>query len=131
MSKNLTKEEKLDKLDRLFEMQAGLDGYITKERGLNYSKAEWIQKRCLAMLAEAAELMDEVGYKWWKNPREQNDTAIKEELVDILHFFLGMCIDAGMTAQEMFDIYMDKNKENFARQNGTSQKKGYELDSVK
>lgn len=48
-------------------------------------------------------------------------------MVDILHFLVGMCINAGMTADEMFEIYYNKNKENFDRQNGLSQKKGYEL----
>ena len=27
-----------------------------------------------------------------------DDAKLKEEIVDVLHFFLGMCIDSGMTA---------------------------------
>ena len=30
-----------------------------------------------------------------------------------------------MTPQEMYDIYMEKNRENFNRQLGLSQKEGY------
>lgn len=66
-------------------------------------------------------------FQWWKNKKEIDVKAVKEEMVDILHFLVGMCINVGMTADEMFEIYYNKNKENFDRQNGLSQKKGYEL----
>ncbi len=117
----------MDKLEKIFEMQTALDGYIVEQRNLNYEPDEWIQKRCLAMISELSEVLDEVNFKWWKNKKELDFPAIKEELVDLLHFLVGMCINAGMSAQEMFDIYYDKNKENFDRQNGLSKKKGYEL----
>ena len=77
------------------------------------------------MLSEMAELLDEVNFKWWKNPKPVDDHAVKEELVDILHFFVSMCLRAGMTPQEMYDIYMEKNRENFNRQLGLSKKEGY------
>lgn len=118
----------MDKLDTIFQMQATLDGYIAEKRNLNFSADEWVQKKCLAMISEISELLCEVNFKWWKNPKELDYKAIKEELVDILHFLVGACINAGMTADEMFAIYYDKNKENFDRQNGLSAKKGYELD---
>ena len=89
------------------------------------SDTEWIQKQTLAMLSEMAELLNEVNFKWWKNPKPVDDHAVKEELVDILHFFVSMCLRAGMTPQEMYDIYMEKNRENFNRQLGLSQKEGY------
>ena len=63
----------------------------------------------------------------WKNSAPIDSDALKEELVDVLHFYIGMCIDAGMTADEMYDIYLRKNKENYDRQNGLSAKKGYSL----
>ncbi|MDR0426407.1 MAG: dUTPase [Clostridiales bacterium] len=116
-----------DKLDRIFEMQAVLDGYIREKRQLDFRTDEWIQKRSLAMLSEISELLAEVNFKWWKNPKDIDVPAVKEELVDILHFLVGMCLDVGMTAEEMFSIYYDKNKENFDRQDGKSLKKGYEL----
>lgn len=117
----------MDKLDTIFEMQKGLDGYITEQRNLQYTKEEWIMKRSLALISELAETLDEVNFKWWKNPRPIDERALKEELVDILHFYIGMCIDAGMTAQELYDIYLAKNQENYDRQQGKSAKKGYEV----
>ena len=118
----------MDKLDHIFELQKGFQDKLKRERGLEGIPMEtWLQKQTLAMISELAELLEEVNFKWWKNPKELDYKAIKEEMVDILHFLVGMSVNVGMTAQEMFDIYYAKNKENFDRQNGLSQKKGYEL----
>lgn len=116
-----------DKLDVLFRMQAGLDSYIREKRNLDYTKGEWVCKKALALMVELGEVVDEAKYKWWKNATEIDDAKLKEEIVDVLHFFLGMCIDSGMTSDELFDIYIKKNQENYDRQNGLSAKKGYEV----
>ena len=79
-------------------------------------------------ISELAEVLDEVNFKWWKNERPINEDAVKEELVDILHFFVSMCLSYGMTAEELHSIYLKKNKENFDRQYGKSLKQGYSLD---
>lgn len=118
-----------DKLDILFEMQDSLDKEIEQTRNLgDISKEMWIQKETLAMLSELAELIDEVNFKWWKNPKEIDETKIKGELIDILHFFMSMCLKMGMTAEEVYNIYVEKNKENFDRQHGKSKKPGYDIE---
>ncbi len=115
-----------DKLDVIFEMQNKFDADLIQRRGLSgISQAEWIQKETLAMLSELSELIDEVNFKWWKNPKPVNEQAVKEELVDILHFFVSMCLKMNMSAGELYDMYILKNKENFDRQNGLSAKEGY------
>lgn len=116
-----------DKLDVIFKLQDQLNTFIRDRRGLDFAPGEWIQKQTLAMLSELAELLDEVNFKWWKNPKEIDSNALKEELVDILHFFISMCLSAGMTSRELFDIYINKNEENYKRQFGTSIKEGYML----
>lgn len=116
----------MDKLDAIFQMQKSLDDDITKRRGLEgISFEEWMQKDVLAVMAELGELLNEVNFKWWKNKKEIDPAAVKEELVDVLHFFISMCIRAGFTADELYEVYVSKNKENFDRQNGLSKKKGY------
>ena len=124
MDKNF---EQMEKLEKIFYIQNLFDSDLTKNRNLQFSKEEWIQKEVLAMLSELAELLDEVNFKWWKNPKPLNDDNIKDELVDILHFFTAACIKSGMDAEELFNRYMKKNKENFDRQYGKSAKKGYEI----
>lgn len=118
----------MDKLDVIFQMQKMLDEDIIERRSLTgISREEWIQKDVLAITAELGELLNEVNFKWWKNQKPLDEAAIREEMVDVLHFFISMCIKAGMDADELFQGYVSKNKENFDRQHGHSQKKGYEV----
>ena len=118
----------MDNLEKIFEMQKMLNADIRERRDLNdISKEEWIQKQTLAMISELSELLDEVNFKWWKNKKEVNEQLVKEELVDILHFFVSMCLVYDMDGEELFNMYMDKNKENFDRQLGLSEKKGYDI----
>lgn len=117
----------MDKLDMIFQLQQSLDDDIAKRRNLDFSREVWLQKEVLAMISELSELLDEVNFKWWKNPKAADEAALKGELVDILHFFVSMCLKSGMTAEELFSLYKEKNKENFDRQYGRSQKQGYEI----
>ena len=117
----------MDKLERIFEMQEFFQKDLIARRKLDGIPTDkWIQMQTLAMLSELAELIDEVNFKWWKNPKPVDGDRVKEELVDILHFFVSMCLTSGMSAQELFGRYIEKNQENFDRQNGRSQKTGYE-----
>jgi dimeric dUTPase (all-alpha-NTP-PPase superfamily) len=117
-----------DKLDVIFNMQKQFDDELIEKRHLHDISPEiWIQKEVLAMVSELAELLEEVNFKWWKNPKPVNSNRVKEELVDILHFFTSMCLKVGMTADELYEMYLLKNKENFDRQRGMSPKKGYSL----
>lgn len=115
----------MDKLEKIFELQEKFDSDLMKRRNIpEIPWNEWIQKEVLAVISELGELLDEVSFKWWKDD-EVNPEAVKEELVDILHFFISMCIKAGISAEDLYEAYIEKNKENFARQNGTSDKPGY------
>ena len=118
----------MDKLENIFKFQQMFDSELAERRGLQDIPMEvWIQKETLAMLSELAELIDEVNFKWWKNDKPVQVDKVKDELVDLLHFFVSMCLKTGMDANELHQRYLDKNKENFARQHGTSNKKGYEV----
>ncbi len=116
----------MDKLDRIFAMQKELDNDIIALRKLSsISSEEWIQKDVLAIVAELGELLDEVNFKWWKNPKPLNMAALQEEIIDVLHFFISMCIHAGLDANSLFELYTAKNNENVDRQHGRSSKPGY------
>ena len=117
----------MDKLEKIFEMQKLLDDDIAARRNLDFTTEEWMQKEVLPMLSELSEVLDEVNFKWWKNKKPLDTDALRGELVDILHFFVSMCIRSGMDADELFARYIEKNKENFDRQYGRSEKKGYEV----
>ena len=116
----------MDKLDHIFALQGSFQEKLRKERHLEaVPMEEWLQKHTLAMISELSELLDEVNFKWWKNPKEIDTAAVQEELSDIMHFFVSMCIDAGMSAEDLYQVYVGKNKENFRRQDGQSIKPGY------
>lgn len=122
----------MDKLDVIFAMQEKFDQDVIANRGLqSVTPEQWIQKQTLAMLSELAELIAEVNFKWWKNPKPVDINNVREELVDILHFFVGMCNRSGMGSEELFARYIKKNEENFKRQYGTSAKAGYSLADMK
>lgn len=73
---------------------------------------------------EVAEALYEMPfYKAWKNYSGMPDEAKQEawqkvrmELVDSLHFFVNLLLAAGFTADELYKMYMAKNKENHRRQ---------------
>ncbi|MDO4571853.1 MAG: dUTPase [Clostridia bacterium] len=117
----------MDKLDKIFSMQKALDDDIAERRQLSFTREEWIQKGVLAMLSELSEVLDEARFKWWKNAEPVDEAALRDELVDVLHFFVSMCIRSGMSAEELYGRYVEKNRENFDRQYGRSQKPGYEV----
>ena len=119
--------EEMEMLERIFYMQNLFDSDLIKNRNLEFSKEEWIQKEVLAIVSELAELLAEVNFKWWKNPKPVNSDNVKDELVDILHFFVSMCLRAHMSPDELFERYLSKNKENFNRQMGLSKKPGYDV----
>ena len=115
-----------NQLQTMFDLQKQLNLRLIRQRGLeDISDEVWIQRQTLAMLSELAELLDEVNFKWWKNKKPRNPDALRNELVDIFHFFLSMCISAGMDAEELYARYCAKNQENHLRQEGLSEKTGY------
>ncbi len=120
--------ENFDKLERVFEMQKALNDEIGALRGLDgISADEWMQKLTLAMISELSEVLDGTNFKWWKNRKEIDENYLKEEIVDIFHFFVSMCLRVGMDADELFARYLAKNQENFDRQHGKSAKPGYSV----
>ena len=121
----------MDKLEQIFQMQQAFQEELIETRRLEgMTMEEWIQKLTLATMSELSELIDEVNFKWWKNPRPVDSDRVKEELVDVLHFFVSMCLHSGMSAEELHRRYLDKNQENFDRQHGKSVKPGYAVDQI-
>lgn len=106
----------MDKLDKIFKLQKELDDKIIKERNINFTKEEWVKNEVLAIMSELAEILDEVNYKWWKNPKEINEEALKEEVIDVIHFVISLSLKIGLSSNELFQVYLEKNKVNIKRQ---------------
>jgi len=108
-------------------MQDALNAELARRRDYSFDYERWMEKLILATQDELAELLRELNYKWWKNEKPLNHAAIAEELVDILHFFVSMCLRSGISADDLYEGYIRKNRENFDRQDGKSEKEGYSI----
>ena len=82
-------------------------------------RRKWFLNFELALKQESAEAIDSLNWKWWKKDEEDWDN-IKIELVDMLHFWVSMCTVAGLSAEDVVELYFKKNKLNADRQ-----KQGY------
>lgn len=107
-----------DKLSEIFRMQAELNSRIGVHlENLNEEeKTKWTLNYCRAMTQEIAELTDCVPWKWWARYQKFDDQNMRVEIVDLFHFLVSLALTAGMTADDVFDAYVKKNKVNHERQ---------------
>ena len=134
-----TKQPEIDKLARIFEMQADLNDYVFRKNGLTDTDGEpltmasifrdagegrlkvnelpntWLSRYATAMKDELQELEDDLLWKWWSRD-EIGLQNIRVELIDILHFLVSAMICAGLTADKLFDVYSQKHAVNLKRQ---------------
>ena len=108
-----------DKLEIIMKMQDLLNAKVglSQEEAMKMpleERMKWIRKYLQALIVEIAEVFEETGYKWWKS-KDINEEALKEELIDALHFLLSAMLLAGMNAEEVFKVYVKKNEKNFTR----------------
>ena len=85
------------------------------ELGPNTKVNEWLGKYLQAMDDESRELRDELLWKWWSKDHLDMQN-IRVEIVDQLHFWISLALTAGMDAESVFKVYMQKNAVNHARQ---------------
>lgn len=112
------RQEEMFKLESLLSMQKSLDDFIIKERHLDFNTDSRLLGLTVAIDSEIEEVRKGLNWKWWKNKKELDIEYLKEEWIDILHFWLSGCNTLGMDATEILERYIAKNKENFARQTG-------------
>jgi dimeric dUTPase (all-alpha-NTP-PPase superfamily) len=93
-------------LKHLFELQAKLDERIYKEHPPKEGE-DRLAKKILALQVELGELANELPevFKFWSNKKNNYEKAL-EELVDCLHFILGIGLELDFT-----DIDVWKAKE--------------------
>lgn len=116
-----------DKLNEIFALQLMLDNRIISERNIEKSLDEWVVGITLAMESEIDEIRREVNWKWWKNEKSIDKEALQGEIIDMWHFLISLSLICGLSAEDVYRIYLEKNRENHARQDGISTKEGYEM----
>lgn len=107
-----------DKLQRIFEMQEGLNkriGIYTNQLNED-EQIHWILQFSRALQQEQAELIDSVPWKWWSKYQKFDLQNARVEVVDMLHFLVSMAQTLGMDADDVFETYCAKHRVNHARQ---------------
>jgi len=108
----------MDKLEEIFQLQKKLNERI----GVNLDnldetqKTEWLLKYVRAMQQEMAELVDSVPWKWWAKYQEFDEQNAKVEIIDLFHFLISAAQVFGLSADDVYNSYVKKNKVNFERQ---------------
>jgi len=108
----------MDKLENIFELQDVLNRRIgVKMDEMNdEDRAKWILNYVRAMQQELAELTDSVPWKWWAKYQEFDKQNAKVEIVDLFHFLISLAQVMGMSAEDVHEAYLKKNKVNHNRQ---------------
>lgn len=116
----------MDKLEEIFARQQELNRFTFEKNGLvdfdripgdTRLQNEWLRNYALAMTQEVAELVDSTNWKWWRTKVDLFDPQnLKVELVDILHFWVSACQVMGLSADDVFRMYAQKNAINAKRQ---------------
>ncbi len=108
----------VDLLQAMFESQAALNRRIGVDTTAlpEERQPEWILNYCRAMSQEIAELTDSVPWKWWAKYQQYDRQNARVEIVDLFHFLISLAQVVGLSAQDVHDLYMKKNRLNFERQ---------------
>jgi len=78
--------------------------------------AEWMLNFIRATQQELGELTDSIPWKWWAKYQEFDLQNARVEIVDIFHFVISLAQVAGMSAEDVYTIYRQKNLVNHNRQ---------------
>jgi dimeric dUTPase (all-alpha-NTP-PPase superfamily) len=109
----------MDKLDKMFEMQAALSrriGAVDPSALSDGEKPKWILAYARAMQQEIAELVDSVPWKWWAKYQKFDAQTARVEVADIFNFLIAVAQILGMSADDVYDVYCKKDSINHRRQ---------------
>lgn len=108
----------MDKLAEIFRMQEALNERIgVKLRDIDEAgQTKWVLNYTRAMQQELAELVDSVPWKWWAKYQTFDRQNARVEVVDLFHFLVSLAQTLGMSADDVYEAYVKKNKVNHERQ---------------
>lgn len=108
----------MDKFEEIFSLQEQLNKRIGVDLH-NLSEEEqtkWVLNYSRAMQQEMSELIDSVPWKWWAKYQKFDAQNARVEVVDLFHFLISLAQALGMSADDVYQAYLKKNKVNHARQ---------------
>lgn len=115
-----------DKLEIMYEQQRSFNALLRDERNhpefpldLSVKKNQQFLKslahECMHELFEANLLLKNSKRHRVTELAEFDRESYKEELVDVLHYFLGIVIYSGISCDELFDAFIKKGETNVER----------------
>jgi hypothetical protein len=117
---NYYRDGEPDKLEESFrlqtELQARTYGADPGDIEEPSERIQFAKDMILALTDELHEALGEIGWKPWATSRYFNEEEFKGEMVDAFHFFMNLCLVAGMDADELFERYQEKRTRNQKRQ---------------
>ena len=115
----------------MFERQAELNkriGYDTKSLRDDFDPVragKWLSDYILAAGGELQELRDCTFWKHWCTEAKQGERFkihdlqnARVEVIDLLFFWISMAQCVGLSADDVYQLYLKKLKVNYARQDG-------------
>lgn len=79
-------------------------------------RAAYFRDQAASLTFELGELSNEIGWKPWATSRHLNVKAYASECIDIFHFLMNLMFLADMSADELYDGYLAKQRKNRDRQ---------------
>lgn len=109
-----------DRLDVMLRTQRDLQLMFNGGKAIeDFSPAEKMQAfrdNMMALFNELNEALDETGWKPWATSNHLNTEAFHSEMVDAWHFFMNLMLHSGMTPDDLYVGYLDKQLKNRKRQ---------------
>lgn len=97
-------------LEKLFDMQKGLDQHIQSQHQL--AAEDLFGRKVLALLVELGELANETRcFKFWSIKPPSADHVILEEFVDGIHFILSLGIECGFEHEVVLTDETEQTKD--------------------
>ncbi len=107
-----------DMLREIFRMQKELNARIgvRPDTMSEEEQQTWTLNYCRALSQELAELTDSVPWKWWAKYQHFDKQNARVEVVDMIHFVVSLAQVLGLSADDVYTLYLKKNEVNFQRQ---------------
>lgn len=107
-----------DMLRDIFRMQKALNARIgvRPDEMSEEDQIKWTLNYCRALSQELAELTDSVPWKWWAKYQSFDKQNARVEVVDMIHFVVSLAQVLGLSADDVYSLYVKKNEVNFKRQ---------------
>jgi len=112
-------DEQIKCLQKLLDLQKSFgQKFCNFDNLTDEEKVKWTKEFMICMQSEMTEMLEGLPWKHWKQYSDFkiNLPELQYEIIDLLHFYLSICLIWGIDAKKMYRLYLSKNKQNFKRQ---------------